>query len=245
MKLRIASLAILSCTLAACAAREAEPRHLTLLSDTPAPAGRSCTTRPLPEPAPAADLIVDSAGLNASLATLRDRPGTPRGYLIASLLFDENGWNARREIIEHDVGPDLAREVQALVFEHRREVEPGEPWGARLRIDLGDPIRLRVGGQELCEARVRGSGELTSTHDIFDVRSNPATGARGGIMNTVWVRVGVDPSGRITSAAIERTPVRLLREESLLRYVESLTFEPALVDGLPVEGTVRVPIIIR
>lgn len=227
-----------------CAAGPSPARDAALLSHAPPPAGRDCRIVRTPERLPAADQLVDSVAFSAALRALREDRQISRGYVIFTMLFDRNGWNAIREVVEHDLSPTVSEELQKLVFEHRRNVEPGAAWGARLRIDFGEEVHFQVGRQEICAPRVRGTPDLVAFDNGFDVRRQHAQ-PHPTPLNTVWVLVEVDPSGAITEARVERAPVPLAWESALIQAVRSLAFEPALLDGVPISSVARVPVRLR
>lgn len=220
---------------------DASRRAELLLSDRPAPRGRNCYVAAVPETLPTADRLVDSAALAAALDTALVRDSR-ENYAIVSLAYDQNGWNERREVIETDLPPADVDSLQAAVFRHLREVAPGEEWGARLRIDLDPerPPRFRVGRQERCEARLLAGADL-AVESAWDASRSGAPPDPGGL---VRVEMLVDTDGTVAAARIPIAPARTRAERSLLMALQSLRFEPALVDGVPVRSLVllRVPL---
>lgn len=240
---RSALAALLLGAVTACApAGVQSPRSETLLTHTPSPPGRECRPAAAPDVLPAVDALVDSAMLGADLLALAGPEGARGGYAVLSLEFDRNGWNSRRSVIEHTLVPAVADSLQRLVFARRREVTPGEPFGVRLRVELGDGPWFRVGRQEVCAARVLDSSELALGEGIWSARraEPPLPG-----WNAVRVRVLVDERGAIADAHVEHSPVSIRSEAPLLNLLHSLSFEPALVDGAPVSSWMRVSIPIR
>lgn len=236
-------LAIAALGACATASPERSTRGALLLSEAPAPASRDCRIVPLPHPALAADQLVDSAALAHSLRELVGQ--TPGGhYAIVSLATDVNGWNARREVIEHDLRPEQADSLRTLVFHHLRQHEPGEPWGARLRVEMADEIRFRVGHQELCPPRLRSPGDVFDERSQFDVRSSDRA-AVSTPLNTVWMRVELDAAGVVRDVRLLRAAFTIRNEAPLLNRVRSLTFDPALMDGVPIASVMSLPLRVR
>jgi hypothetical protein len=236
------ALAILALA-AACASPRGPtvPRSESLLSERPPPPGRECSVAQAPEPLPPADLMVDSAGLTRAVQELARGREVREGYALLSLAFDRNGWNSRRSVIDHDLPAAFTDSLQRLVFTHRREVPPGQPWGARLRVRLGEQPRLDVGRQEICAPRLLDRS-LAASPGGFDVRDRQPPGPLSGI---AWIRVLVSESGAIVDALVEQGPAGMRSEGAVLARVRILAFEPALVDGIPVASWARLPISAR
>jgi hypothetical protein len=239
---RLPATALLALTAACASARgPAAPRAESLLSDQPPPAGRECTVAMSPETLPPADLLVDSAGLTRDVLELGRTREIREGYALLSLAFDRNGWSSRRALIEHDLPVAVADSLQRLVFAHRREVEPGDPWGARLRVRLGDDPRLEVGRQEICAPRLRNRSVLADPGGM-DVRERQAGGS---LWSVAWIRVLIGEHGEVVDARIEQNPAGMRGEGTILARLRVLSFEPALIDGVPVPSWARVPIPLR
>lgn len=241
--IRHASAALLLLLVAACASvhRPHAARDPSLLSTQPAPFGRTCHVLQEPAELPPAAALVDSVALRAAVRALRADQDAAGGYALLSLSYDRFGSNVRRTVIEHDLPRTTADSLQKLVFAHRRTLEPTETeWGVRLRLELGDEVRMRVGRQEYCEARPRDR-TLHSPYDAMSARYQ-GPGARD---ETVWIRVYLDPVGHVSGIRVERGMVSTALEHQLLNYVRALSFEPALADGMPVSGSTLVPVFVR
>lgn len=242
-----ALLAVPACTLLPPAGVHAPD---ALLSDAPSRSlDRACRVSAHPEALPAADALVDSAGLAAAVADAWRAAGSPPGHVLLALRYDREGVNVRRDVIEHRVGAALADSLQKLAFAHRRGLAAGEDeWGVRLRVDLGEAPRMRVGRTEVCSARPR-TGEsgwattpfLGSWGDGREAFTPPAA-AQLPAASTVWVRVALDSRGHVTDARVERSAGRLGGENGLLNYVRSIAFIPAMEDGYPVPAQLSVPV---
>ena len=227
--------------LPACAHRSGSggPTPAELLSERPAARGRQCVTADQPASLPTADDMVDSAAIAGVLRELRLTRPPVSGYAVLTMAFDENGWNAVREVVEHDLPPEVADTLQKLVFEHRRTVPPGAPWGARLRIDLAETPRFRVGRQELCAPRPLSYPSVGSPMNPWDRSTQLITMTH---QNSVWARVLVDEKGRVSNARLEQAGVDTRWESFLLGMLQSMQFAPATVDGIPFATWTRVRI---
>jgi hypothetical protein len=213
-----------------------------LLTRTPPPAGRACALAPLPATLPAADLLIDSLHFVDAVARYRVQSEV-RGYVLVSLAFDAHGTSIRRHVIEHDVPRAAADTLQRLVFAHRRHVEPGDAWGARLRVDVGDTVSLRVGRQLHCEPRPRMLPDEVASHrgdDAWSVQRRMPLPTRPA-QRTV-VRVLVDERGHAAEMQVVGGIVGIHREQALTNLLHGLSFDPATLDGVPVPGWVTLTV---
>lgn len=248
----LAALAVLL-ALPACAGLQPDTLHPreSLLSDASRrPVDRTCRVAVAPAALPSADALVDSAALAAAVADAWRGAGRPAGHVLLALRYDREGLNVRRDVIEHRVGDALASSLQALVFAHRRRAAPADgEWSVRLRVDLGEAPRMRVGRTEVCAPRLRGGAEGgfgvapagSGWGDARDAYALPAV-AEMYDPATVWVRVALDSRGNVTDARLERGLGRRTYEMRVLNYVRTISFIPAMEDGYPVPGQVSVPL---
>lgn len=187
------------------------------------------------------DTVVDSAMLAAAVDELRRQDPAPTGHVLLTLAFDRDGMNIRRNVIEHNTAPLVADSIQRLVFAACRQVDDTEEeWGVRLRVDLEEPIRLRIGQRELCPpvARDRQIEEAIQGFNPAGVRY------RGGVRERIiHVRALVNERGIITSTHIERGELRgSSLERSLSEYLRQFLFQAATVDGVPTASWVVIPV---
>lgn len=237
-----AVLLIILAALNACTHSRSEgPARSELLLSSTAPRSTGCVVESLPEELPGVDVVVDSAMLAAALGELRHQGTAPTGYVLLTLAFDRQGLNIRRQVIEHSTAPHVADSVQQLVFAARRQVGEAErEWGVRLRVDLEESIRMRVGQREFCPAvaRDRAIEEAMRGFNPVGVRY------RGGVRErTVHVRALVSEIGIISSAHIVRGELRGSGlERSLAEYLRQFLFQPATIDGFPVGSWVVIPV---
>jgi TonB family protein len=221
-----------------------------LLSDAPPrPLGRACRVSGDPERLPSVGALVDSAAFAAAVADAWRGAGSPAGHVLLALRYDAQGVNVRRDVIEHRVGAALADTLQKLAFAHRRRLDPADrEWSVRLRLDLGEAPRMRVGRTEVCSPRLRNGAEAgwtgaggPSFGEARDPFALVSTGELPGA-STVWVRVALDSRGNVTDARVERSLGRAMSEQRLLSYVRSIAFVPAMEDGWPVPGQLSMPL---
>jgi hypothetical protein len=202
-----------------------------------------CVVAQAPDALPPADVVVDSSQLVDALERYRADHAERDGYAVLSIAFDRNGYNVRRQIIEHNLPHRMADTLQKLVFEHRRSVAEGDPWGVRLRIDVGDPISLRLGRQVLCAPRPRQLPPGIFTMDgieRWDVqRQDPGVTLPSTSMH---VRVLIDEAGRVVDAEPLMGLLDVRAQNELYVALRGAVFEPALEDGIPVPGTMTLRI---
>ncbi|HST59524.1 MAG TPA: hypothetical protein VLK84_12560, partial [Longimicrobium sp.] len=185
----------------------------------------------------------------AAVADAWRAAGSPAGHVLLALRYDAEGVNVRRDVIEHRVTDALAEALQRLAFAHRRRGDAAaSEWSVRLRVDLGEAPRVRVGRTEVCSARVRtaqetgwGSPVATAWGDARSAWAPPSVAEMAG-PSTVWVRVAVDSRGNVTDARVERGIARIGSENRVLNYVRSIAFIPAMEDGYPVPGQLSMPL---
>ena len=218
-------LAALFWALGVCTASAQAPR--SALRDA-----RACRAEMSPTTLPAADALVDAPALAGDAARLWRESGSPRGYVLLTFLYDRDGTNVRRDILETSVLDEVADSLQRLVFAHVKRTGPARgEWGVRLRVELGDEPAFTVARRELCAA-APGDSRL-AVSEPGSVAVTP---------DLVWVRVRLDAHGLVTEARVERGTLREGTEARLLTYVRSIAFLPALADGRPVAGETTIPV---
>lgn len=242
--LRVALVAALLFGSACGVSRTREPdRREELLSPLP-PRSIGCQVERDPEQLPAVDAVVDSAMLAASVRELSHPEPLDPGYVLLTLTYDREGINVRRDIIEHNIRPLMADSVQRLVFAARRQVEETErEWGVRLRVDVAEPVMLRVGRREFCPPvpRSREVAEAMERTHLMAPRFR-----RGARERVVHMRALVGERGIITSAHVARGELRgSTVERELAEYLRQFLFTPATLDGVPTSGWVTIPVRIR
>lgn len=226
------------------ASRASAPDRAELFLSATPPRAAGCHAEEGPELLPRADALVDSAALVARVDELRRAEPPAGGYVLLTLVFDSTGANIGRDVIEHGTRPAVADSVQRLVFAARRTAaEAGAEWGVRLRVDLADPVRLRVGRREYCPPVARDRQIDEAMHSLA-----PAGTRYRGLRRerVVRVRARVDALGLVTAAQITRGELQgSSLEREIAQYLRQFLFEPATLDGVPTVAWVEIPVRVR
>jgi TonB family protein len=235
---------LLASALAAACATGGPPPS-SLLSDEKHPAPKQCAPAADPAVLPDPAALVDTAVFRNIARQLWMHAGRPDGYVLIALRHSPDGAQVYRAAIETTAPAGITDSLAMLAFAARRET-PQAPreWGVRLRVDLGDPVRLRVGRRLACEARPREWAYRTAGSP-FDIRDSQGSWSTSILTDPgiVWVRVKVDASGTVTDATVDRSYLRGGAWQSqLLNYVRSMAFDPATEDGYPVASEIVVPV---
>lgn len=199
-------------------------RDPQLLSERPAPRD-GCTTVKQPGTLPSADMLLDSASLARTLATFAEEHPIRDGKQTAlySVAFAADGSVERLKAIEYFLPQGEEPQVTEMVRQSFRPQRAGAPWSVRLRVEPGSATVVRVGRSEVCQPRSRTRFELNAP--ALSQMQTPAP---------MRVRVVVGTGGEIRSLLVTRssgeTELDRWVHDSLLRY----TFEPGLIDGVPV-----------
>lgn len=233
--------AISSIMMLACAVPESGQLGL------PAPPPREvggCVLELEPERLPAASMMVDTAALTDDLLALSGTGEMVQGSVLLSLEFQPDGLNVRRDLIAHEVPLATADSVQKLVFAHVTDSEEREePWGARLRVELGSDVLYRVEARQYCPPEPRDP-DIESAIEGF-IGTGPRY-RRGVRERVVVMRLEIHPAGYVEDARIVRgAPSGGTLEEALRQFMSQYLFEPARLDGFPVSGYIDVPIRLR
>jgi hypothetical protein len=198
------------------------------------------------EPAqlPAAAELVDEQAFDAAAQKLWEGAGKPHGYVLFSVRHSPDGAQVRRAVIESSLPEGMADSLQKLVFAYRRQAPASrDEWGVRMRVDMGQPVALRIGRRESCNPQPR-NWEYRTANNPFDAREQSPWGSGTAVMtdpSVVWVHVQLNERGTVTDARVERSIVRI-SEQTLLTYVRSMAFIPATEDGYPVPGELTLPV---
>jgi hypothetical protein len=242
-RIPLAAAVLLASAAAACAT--GGPPASSLLSDERHPAPKQCAPAATPAVLPDASALIDTAVFRGLAGQLWAHAGKPGGYVLLALRHSPDGAQVYRAAIESTAPAALADSLVMLAFAVRRDAPPAKAeWGVRLRVDLGDPVRLRVGRRLACEARPREWAYRTAG-STFDIRDSQGSWSNSILTDPsiVWVRVKVDAGGTVTDATVDRSYLRAgLWQGQLLNYVRSMAFDPATEDGYPVASEIVVPV---
>jgi hypothetical protein len=204
-----------------------------------------CGAEALAEPLPPVTALLDSAALTGQIARLLDAAQLKHGEAVLTLWYQPDGVNLRRDLLAHAMSPILADSVQKLVFASLRTAPPRErAWGARLQVQAaGGEARYTLMPREHCPPRPR------SLDMEAEMASFLGSGVRyrGGTRERVVVmQVTVHPLGYVTDAKLVRGDLSGGGTEIRLReYLRQFSFEPASIDGVPVQGQLLVPVRVR
>ncbi len=205
------------------------------------PRSAVCVVEDTPQQLPHADLIVDSAAFAAGVRDLLRSDVPPTGHVLLSFAFDRQGLNARRDVLEHSTRALIADSIQKLAFANRRQVEEADqPWGVRLRLDLTDPVSMRVGRRAFCPPVARNTEmeQAISRYSPSGVRYRSGRRER-----LVHMRAYVNEAGFITNAALARGILSGSSiEHNIVNYLRQFLFLPATLDGEPVGAWVQIPV---
>ncbi|MBI4183311.1 MAG: energy transducer TonB [Proteobacteria bacterium] len=73
----------------------------------------------------------------------------------------------------------------------------------------------------------------------------PVAARRRGIEGRVLLRVEVSPQGRAAEVAVIESSGHALLDEAAQRAVSRWSFEPARAGGVPVPGSIEIPVVFR
>jgi hypothetical protein len=241
--LRPTAAALVLLVVSGCATRAERPvdRGAVLLTHAPAPR-EDCVVLDRPATLPTAGDLVDVASLRDEVRALRARKSdTVPGYVLLSMRYEPEGLNVRRDVIEHSVSPVLADSIQRLVFEAIREQpEREEELQVRLRLDVNGVVELRTGRSEYCPPWPRDPQVEAS---LYGVQGTGVRYRRGARERVVIVRLAVHPNGYVTGGQFIRgAPSGGALEQDVLRFLRQYSFHPARLDGIPVHGTIDLPV---
>lgn len=199
-----------------------------LLSDWRPPGGQSCSVPAAPARLPPASDLVDPARLQESVVRAVDRRS---GYALFSLVQDTTGAWQRVAVIESDL-PEAEQERLTEVLRPQLRESPHRL--LRLRLDLGDPVRMAVGRQEHCAPALRNADEINRR--LVDIGTHYPRQA------TVVVRVRVHTDGTPGDFEMVRGSGDARINEDVLSVVRHMRFHPALHDRIPVEVGAEFPL---
>lgn len=219
-------------------------RSAALLSPGEVPEGRGCAISAAAPPTPERVLDVDAyrAALDRALT------GPPVGDAVLSVGSDSTGKLTRFRVVRASLPDSVAKLLATLLEEHLRPlVHDGHRAGWHLRMKIvpaaADDL-VRVARPVSCGPRLRNRYAVSQRIDDALARHpNVAKLPDRQRTTQVWLRVGRD--GRILESEVHRTSGRIEVDRIALDAVSVAVFDPALLDGEPVELWVNLPIIVR
>lgn len=174
----------------------AERVALTLSEWTPPPSMR-CVLEELPSVLPEASQLLNFAELQGELEQMWNALDRPRGSVLMSVGYSATGRPDRFHLIETSLeDTTLARDVAGLIDQRLYRLEPGEPFGVRLRLTLDEQASMEVGRREACYPRWAESPALGSISEDPGVNEAEAVIGYGESA----LRVFMDRDGEIMDA---------------------------------------------
>jgi hypothetical protein len=206
----------------------------------------ACVTEAFPQPLPAAAALLDTARLTRELQPLVRAAGLQQAEATFTLWYEADGLNIRRDVLRHTLPTALQDSVQQLVFAALgRAPRMERPWGARLHIGMGQQVAYTTTPREYCPPRPR-SRAIEAEMESYQGTGTGARTRGRAVEHTVLMEVTVHPAGFVETARVLRgaTSGGTL-EHQLVDYLRQHTFVPASLDGVPVQGSLAVPIRMR
>lgn len=207
---------------------------------------RDCVTEGYPQPIPAAAALLDTARLARELRALLREAEVPAAVATFTLWYEPDGLNVRRDLLRHSLPEALEDTVQQLVFASlARAPEMERAWGARLHIGVGEQVAYTTSAREYCPPRPLNR-MIQAEMDAYQGTGVLARTRGRAVERTVLMEVTVHPAGYVETAKVLRgaTPGGT-QERQLIDYLRQHSFVPASLDGVPVQGSLAVPVRLR
>jgi hypothetical protein len=217
------------------ASLDKRPREEVLLSDWKPTSAQKCTINAAPRVLPTVATLVDTGTLPIYLA--QGGIGSATGSALLSIKFDSTGRPTRSRVIESTLDEQGSSVLRLAVATALQSQAPGENWGVRLRIDLGQSPTYRVGRSEMCAPAPIGflgdDGGLSRPGENDRVISKGSMDLRYNVL--------VSSDGSVLTATL-LTPVTDLEMATVFqKAILSERWKPGLDDRVPVTmSTLRV-----
>lgn len=196
-----------------------------------------CADTKYPPELPAPSTLVDSAHAMDDLGAF----AAPAKPMVFSVVFNQG------DSIGHVRALDQRDAAAAVSFANyvRRE-QPGELWAFRVRIAGGDTPALTLERSKYCPP-VRPGGEqrvATITGSIASPGSPAPSQVSTLTMSTTYettapIEALISVDGRVVVARLLRSTGNPRTDASTVHDVQRQTFEPAKLDGQPIEALYR------
>ena len=174
--------------------------------------------------------IVDHIQGKVVLKVQVDAEGTPLGAEVVSA-----------EPKEASVLADAAISA-AMQWRYNPGVTDGKPVGGYLLV----PVDFSLTDDETHERLPRAASQsvIPASYRRMRPPQYPASALAGKVTGTVWVRAHLNGEGAVTEAHAEQTYPLAASDlaEAAVGAIKAWTFNPATVNGAPVEGDVIVPL---
>jgi TonB-like protein len=201
--------------------------------------GTGCGDTKYPPVLPPPSTVVDSAHAIADLAAFAD-PSKP---MVFSLVFDRGDSVPRiRALEKNDAAAALA------LVNYVRHQPPAELWAIRVLIAGGDKPALTLERSRYCppvsrsgddpywiRATITGSisraGDPTSFPTAPKMTVNPN--------DVIPVEALISVEGKVVMARVVKSSGKAYDDASAIRNMQQRKFEPAKLDGAPIQGVYR------
>jgi hypothetical protein len=210
------------------------------LSSTLAAQGTGCADTKYPDPLPTPNALVDSAHAIADLGAFAD-PAKP---MVFSVSFAAGDSVAHVRALQNQ---DAAAAV--TLANYVRHAHPREFWAFRVRLAGGDTPALRIERSKYCppvsrEGDVPFATRVGMTVPVV-VGSNPrpieplGSGVTADPGSVVLVEALIAVDGHMVVGRVVQSTGNADRDASMVHDMRRLKFEPAKLDGQPIQGVFR------
>jgi hypothetical protein len=201
--------------------------------------GTGCADTKYPPVLPPPTALIDSAHAIADLATFAD-PSKP---MVFSLVFDKG------DSVPHirALGKNDAAAALALV-NYVRHQPPAELWAIRVLIAGGDKPALTLERSQYCPPVSRSGDDpywiratITGSFSRFGDPAAPLNPVKTTVNpnDVIPVEALISVDGRVVMARVVRSSGRAYDDASAIRNMRRRKFEPAKLDGAPIQGVYR------
>lgn len=202
--------------------------------------GIGCADTKYPPQLPPPNVFVDSVHAIADLGAFV----APGKSMVFSVVFNEDDSVAKVRPLNKD---DAAAAV-SLTNYVRRETPVEALWAFRVRIVGGDapsltlersqycPPRPRSGGDHAYAARMRASYQVVRSGNPRPIPSEPSIEPVGP---RIPVEALISTDGTVVLARVVKSSGDTLTDEWVLRDLKHRKFEPAKLDGQPIQSVYR------
>jgi len=199
-----------------------------------------CADTKYPEPLPAPNALVDSAHAIGDVAAFAD-PAKP---MLFSVYFNTGDSVAHVRALENR---DAAAAV--TLANYVRHAHPGDFWAFRVRLAGGDTPALTIERSKYCppvsrEGDVPFATRVGMTAPVV-VGSNPrpiepsGSGVTADPGSVVLVEALIAVDGHVVVGRVLQSTGNADRDASMVHDMRRLKFEPAKLDGQPIQGLFR------
>lgn len=190
---------------------------------------RHCEESKTPRNLPPVGAVLDSARAVADLTTR----GVPAGGLLLSLLYSDE------DSLPHTRGMDSAATAAADLFaKSLRPLQPAEYWGVRVRVVGGPAPAVTLERSRYCPP-VPASIQARPRRFVVNMRLGDRVRPLSTTVRFI-ADVEISETGQVGDIALVRASGVRELDDQILWYIQIRPFLPALLDGTPVPGRLRV-----